>query len=400
MIMRLNLRDFSAIVAALFCSCALAAGAVADDIELTPLVVDVLSTPTPVKGSDSRYHLVYELRLANPTPMAISLTTLEIFNGADEVKLVALAALDRNGIASRLSVGGRRGAEAPYLTVGQFGILFLHVAVDEITLPKSITHRISGTLLQSNKEFAVIAGRTAVNSPTNLVLAPPLKGEGYFAGDGCCDSMRHVRALLPLNGDLALAQRFAIDWEQVGSDKRLVHGEKPDMQDVKSYNIYGKPVHAVADGTVVARRDDLPDQIPGKLPDNLRISEADGNFVVLKIGNNGPYALFAHLQKNSVANKGPVKAGDLLGYVGNSGNTSAPHLHFHVMDGPSPLLSNGLPYVIGNTTDHTYTETGIDRAGTADFDKAEATGSPLTLSAGKGKLGGVLPLDLTVVDFK
>ena len=60
--MRLNLRDFSAIVAALFCSCALAAGAVADDIELTPLVVDVLSTPTPVKGSDSRYHLVYELR--------------------------------------------------------------------------------------------------------------------------------------------------------------------------------------------------------------------------------------------------------------------------------------------------------------------------------------------------
>ncbi|MGI8853499.1 MAG: hypothetical protein ACR2GC_09465 [Methyloceanibacter sp.] len=35
----------------------------------------------------------------------------------------------------------------------------------------------------------------------------------------------------------------------------------------------------------------------------------------------------------------------MLGLLGNTGNTDAPHLHFHVMDGPSPLLSNGLPYV-------------------------------------------------------
>ena len=35
----------------------------------------------------------------------------------------------------------------------------------------------------------------------------------------------------------------------------------------------------------------------------------------------------------------------MLGLLGNSGNTDAPHLHFHVMDGPSPLLANGLPYV-------------------------------------------------------
>jgi murein DD-endopeptidase MepM/ murein hydrolase activator NlpD len=36
---------------------------------------------------------------------------------------------------------------------------------------------------------------------------------------------------------------------------------------------------------------------------------------------------------------------DVIGLLGNSGNSDAPHLHFHVMDAPSPLLANGLPYV-------------------------------------------------------
>ena len=40
----------------------------------------------------------------------------------------------------------------------------------------------------------------------------------------------------------------------------------------------------------------------------------------------------------------------MLGLLGNSGNTDTPHLHFHVMDGPSPLLSNGLPYVFTSFT--------------------------------------------------
>ena len=40
-----------------------------------------------------------------------------------------------------------------------------------------------------------------------------------------------------------------------------------------------------------------------------------------------------------------VATGQVLGLLGNSGNTDSPHLHFHVMDGPSPLVSNGLPFV-------------------------------------------------------
>jgi murein DD-endopeptidase MepM/ murein hydrolase activator NlpD len=172
---------------------------------------------------------------------------------------------------------------------------------------------------------------------------------------------------------------------------------KGDRSKVGNYTIFGRDVIAVADGTVIDTRNDLPEQPPGKLPDNLPIDQADGNFVVLDIGN-GAFALYAHMQPGSVkvALGAKVKYGDLLGKVGNTGNTSAPHLHFHVMDGPSPLLANGIPYVIDN-----FVMTAIDKAGTADFDKAEATGSPLTLTPinPPAQKRSLLPMDLAVVDF-
>jgi len=392
MTMGRTLAAFATSVVALF-SMGLLVGtaARADEIQVTPLVVDVLSAPTPVKGADSAYHLVYELRLANSSPVDLELLEVGTFgNGA------LMFGLSGKELAARFAIGGRRGAEKSTLTVGQFGVLFLDIGpVAESGVPTSIAHKITLRRLDTGKDFTIsAAGQSAVNKPTDLVLSPPLKGEGYLAGDGCCDTIRHVRALLPLNGRFALAQRFAIDWEQVGPDKRLVRGEKPDIKDVKSYNIYGKPVYAVADGTVVSRRDDLPDQTPGKLPDGLPIDEADGNHVVLKLDDR-TYALYAHLQRKDVAQPGAVRKGAVLGYVGNSGNTSAPHLHFHVMDGPSPLLSNGLPYLIDK-----FTMTAIDEQGTADFDRAEATGVPLTLTLSEPKpKDSVLPMDLMVVDF-
>jgi hypothetical protein len=226
------------------------------------------------------------------------------------------------------------------------------------------------------------------------VLGPPLIGAGYVAADGCCDSIRHVRALLALNGHFTLAQRFAIDWEQIESENRVVKG---DTKNLSNYTIYGREVLAVADGTVVSSRNDLPEQVPGALPQGMTIDQADGNFVVLDIGG-GNYVLYAHMQPGSVTVKAgaKVKRGDVLGKVGNTGNTQAPHLHLHVMDGPSPLQSNGIPYVF-----ESFKLTAIDKAGTADFDKAEATGSPLTLTPVSPPLAlsRVLPLDLTVVEF-
>jgi hypothetical protein len=359
--------------------------------ELTPFLADALWAPNPVPGSDGRRHLVYELRIANPTASALELKKVEVL---DEPSGKPLLTLDRDGLAKRFSIGGRRGSESTDLGVGQFGVLFLHVALEPgDALPRAIAHRISVRIVQPGIDFSATVARTPVVDRPLAVLGPPFVGAGYVAADGCCDSIRHVRALLSLNGHFALAQRFAIDWEQIDPQNRVVKG---DTKTLSNYVIYGREVLAVADGTVVSSRNDLPEQVPGALPQGMTIDQADGNFVVLDIGGN--YVLYAHMQPGSVTVKAgaKVKRGDGLGKVGNTGNTQAPHLHLHVMDGPSPLQSNGIPYVFDS-----FKLTAIDKAGTADFDKAEATGSPLTLTpvSPPQALSRVLPLDLTVVEF-
>ena len=85
-----------------------------------------------------------------------------------------------------------------------------------------------------------------------------------------------------------------------------------------------------------------------------------------------------------------------MGRDGNSGNSLTPHLHLQVMDAPSGLVANGLPYVFNR-----FRITGIDEAGTVDFDRAEETGEPATITPVQppNRHTRELPLDLTVVDW-
>lgn len=375
-------------------SCAWACGAgtsLAAPPTLTPVVADVLTSPQAVAGSDGKRHLVYELRLANATPAAVDLERIEVIEPATGKTVLAL---DRNAIAERVSLGGRRGAEAARIGTGQFAVAFLHVPLggDE-SVPKALVHRIKGTMAGAGVDFTESVGETEVVDRPPLVLAPPFMGRGFLAGDGCCNSIRHVRALLPIDGRLVLAQRYAIDWEQADESNRLVVG---DTKVLESYVIFGQAVLAGADGTVASSRNDLAEQVPGALPASLPLEEADGNFVVLDVG--GRFVLYAHMQPGSVTVKAGdrVKRGDVLGKVGNTGNSQAPHLHMHVTDGPSPMTSTGVPYVFD-----AFVLTASDTAGTADFDRAEATGSPLTLApvSPPEPRRMELPLDLSVVEF-
>ena len=86
-----------------------------------------------------------------------------------------------------------------------------------------------------------------------------------------------------------------------------------------------------------------------------------------------------------------VKTGQVLGLLGNSGNTDAPHLHFHVMDGASPLGSNGLPYAFTSFT-------GEGRA--ADEQPLFSGGAaPIDPNVLSGPHKNQLPLNLQVIGF-
>jgi murein DD-endopeptidase MepM/ murein hydrolase activator NlpD len=79
----------------------------------------------------------------------------------------------------------------------------------------------------------------------------------------------------------------------------------------------------------------------------ITIETIGGNSIILDIGQ-GRYAAYAHLQPGSLRVKvgDRVKRGQVLGLVGNSGNSDQPHLHFQVVDRNSLLESEGVPYVL------------------------------------------------------
>jgi hypothetical protein len=224
-------------------------------------------------------------------------------------------------------------------------------------------------------------------------IAPPLRGERYISADSCCDATRHTRAALPLNGRVWLAQRYAVDWEQLDATNHIYTGasEKPE-----SYTIFGKQVFAVADATVESVVDGQPEQIPGHYPEGITPTAADGNAVILKLSDH-VYALYAHMQPNSIKVKpgDVVKPGQVIGLVGNTGNSVAPHLHFQLMDGPSSLASNGLPYEIDS-----FTVTATS-PGTEAFDESEGKGVPLAIAPVTlpQQISNSLPLDQLVISF-
>ena len=360
--------------------------------DYTPIVAQVPHAPIPFAGSDGQTHLVYELEATNFTGGETTIDQLEVLD-ADTGDVIHT--LDAEEVAGRLQPGGLRDP-VDTLAPSMMATVFLHVTFDEASeVPDRLVHRLSVQAQAAppdQQQITEEVGSTEVDRRNVVVVGPPLRGSNYLAADSCCDSTLHRQASLPINGRIRLAQRYAVDYEQIDTDDRIYSGEK----EVDNYTIYGQEAIAVADGTVLTVIDGVPEQEPGEFPQGISPAEADGNSVILDIGG-GNYALYGHFQPGSVrVEEGDrVRRGDVLGLVGSSGNSLAPHLHFHVMDGPLSLASNGLPYVVDS-----YTVTGRS-AGTDAFNEAEQEGTRLEVTPvdPAERVTQAMPLDQYVVSF-
>jgi murein DD-endopeptidase MepM/ murein hydrolase activator NlpD len=131
-------------------------------------------------------------------------------------------------------------------------------------------------------------------------------------------------------------------------------------------------------------------------PASAEITSSDvlAPIITLTIGD-GRYAFYAHLQPGSLRVKpgDKVSRGQVIGLLGNSGNADGPHLHFHIMDGPTPLVAGGLPYAF----------TAFTGEGRIADEQALATGGPVKIDRGGDALTGAhytqLPLNLEVIGF-
>jgi hypothetical protein len=310
---------------------------------LTPVLTHVLAPPRSAPQTDGVWRVPYELELTNATDEAVTIDTLEVRDPARQDAVVAT--LTASDIAANLVLPG--GKSATTLGPGQSGVLFVNLTFPRPdAIPAAVEHWLTVTAAPGGKlppRLVEKVARVALDRTPPVVLGPPLAGERWVAEASCCNSY-HRRAVLPINGQRFLAQRFAIDWVQIDAQGRLATGDPARNE---SYPQFGVDVLAAAEATVVHVVDGLPEQVPGALPADATVETADGNSVVLDLGG-GHHALYAHMQPGSIrVRQGErVKRGQVLGRLGNTGNSSAPHLHFHVMDGPSPLASNGLPYVL------------------------------------------------------
>jgi murein DD-endopeptidase MepM/ murein hydrolase activator NlpD len=108
----------------------------------------------------------------------------------------------------------------------------------------------------------------------------------------------------------------------------------------EDYFAWRQPALAPGSGVVVAAVDGVPDNAPNRPPPgNLY-----GNHVVIDHGN-GEFSLLAHLAAGTVTVKRgeTVSIGQPMGRVGNSGMSTEPHLHFHLMDNADWRRAHGLP---------------------------------------------------------
>lgn len=214
---------------------------------------------------------------------------------------------------------------------------------------RSLHFMLQGHELLTSIEVTVVAKYEDDNQTTQLVVNIPVEFhtqltdlhfplEGAWWAIQAADwSDRHKQE--------AFSQPFAIDFVKLGPNNLQFAGNGATLEDHYSWN---QPVYATAGGKVAYATYDMPDLQPGVPPDP-RLFRDDvrrllGNAVAISHAN-GEFSYYAHLQQLSLqVNEGQmIKRGTLLGYVGNSGNSPGPHLHFHLMEGPNIFIDRGLP---------------------------------------------------------
>lgn len=312
--------------------------------QLTPLLDSTLSTPHWFSGTDGKAHLVYELLLTNAIPAPVTLNALEVRDADSGAPLIRLAG---DSLRAATSLATSPDTPAVLLPPASVGIVWLDLPLAAGgAIPAAIKHRLTieppagVPILEA--ELTYTGAAVKVDRRPAVVLSPPLAGTGWAALGSCCDGP-HRRALYPIDGRWYLAQRFAIDFNQLDSQNRPGNGD-PTLP--TSFPTFGQPVNAVADGTVAVAVDRYPDLRVGQGREEPTPDNAGGNHVVLDIGE-GRFAAYAHLQAGSVTVKpgDRVTRGQHVANAGSSGTSGGPHLHFQVTDRPSVVWADGMPYV-------------------------------------------------------
>jgi len=145
------------------------------------------------------------------------------------------------------------------------------------------------------------------------------------------------------------SERYALDFSIMEDEEGVVPDDWTLPTKVEEYPCYGKDVIAIADGVVVKVSNNHPDSRTNGKKVYCDTWELRGNYIVIK-HNDSEYSLTAHLMPKSITVKvgDKVKQGEVVAKCGNSGNCTAPHIHFQLQSSASSFLAISLPIAFTN----------------------------------------------------
>lgn len=199
--------------------------------------------------------------------------------------------------------GYENGSYGSYKTTFEKGIFTLNISMDN-------EDKINGLYIKPFEDNT----QTTQRNTTKLSL--PFIGSWFVVWGGDTKELNyHVQNR---------AQKNAFDIIQVDSSGKSY---RTDGRTNEDYYAFGKEIIAPCNGKVVQVVNGVKDNIPGE----MNTYDVGGNTVIIKTAND-EYLVFCHFKHNSIVVKEgqDVRQGELLGLCGNTGNSSEPHLHFHI----------------------------------------------------------------------
>lgn len=169
-----------------------------------------------------------------------------------------------------------------------------------------------------------------LNYKTKTVLELPFEGDWFINAGG--KSLEENHHFAPHRH-----QRYALDIVQRVDGSMIHSGDGTRNED---YYCFGKRLNAPGDGKIVAVVDGVYDNVPGQKNED----QVWGNYIIID-HLNGEFSCMVHFKKNSilVAVGDIVVRGQEVGLAGNSGNSTGPHLHYHLQTTASRETGVGLP---------------------------------------------------------
>lgn len=306
--------------------------------------------------------VIHNIGIRNETaaPVTLDAVTIDLMAGTRAVDTRTLAAED----LSRTAATGAQLQQAGLYDVLAFQFGGARLLPAGVKLSDDLVLAPGEAIILTTQIFAYRGARDAVRVRVNgaearlpirtdaskTVYALPLQGAWYNAAGSTFHSHHRWTPM----------EEFAFDFLRLGPDFKTHRGGGQRFTD---YYAYGAPVFAAADGRVssvisdqaedaaaMRRADETIEAYFTRLQQDQmrRLAQGragvTGNSVVIEHGD-GEYSFYAHLKPGSVAVRAGdvVKRGQQIGAVGSSGNSTEPHLHFHVCDGPDPLMCAGIP---------------------------------------------------------